>query len=156
MTAAKTPSTVAPHEFVEPADAHVRLTLPYDQPPKALTANARPHWSATRRDTRQARSDVMRLAQAAGLHRLPRIAHITAVLVWAPGDNRRRDPINLALFVKALCDGLARGGRTDLIGLDLVPDDTPEYFDQRTAVIAPPPAKGMWLDLSIRFAEDPT
>jgi hypothetical protein len=27
-------------------------------------------------------------------------------------------------------------------------------MDQRTAVIVPPPAKGMWLDLSIRFAEE--
>lgn len=149
-----TAAVAAPPVFVEPADAHVRLTLPYNEPPQALKANERPHWSRRNKDTRQVRTDVMRLAQAAGLHRLPPIAHITAVLVWAPGNRIRRDPINLAPFVKALCDGLARGNRKDLIGLDLVPDDTQEWMDQRTAVLVPPPAKGMWLDLSIRFAEE--
>lgn len=153
MTAAKT--VAPPPVFIEPADLHVRLPLPYDHPPEALYANNRPHWSQRHRDTRQVRVAVVVLGKAAGLHRLPPIAHITACLTWAPGDRRRRDPINLALFVKALCDGLARG-RKDLIGLDLVPDDTAQWMDQRTAVIAPPPAKGMWLDLSIRYVKEPS
>ena len=145
--------TEAPIHFVRSADVFVRIPLPYTAPPAALVANARPHWSHRHRDTRQVRQDVTMLGKAAGLHRLAKpVAHVTVVLVWAPGDRRRRDPINLAPLVKACCDGLARG-RKDLIGLDLVPDDTPEWMDQRTAVIAPPPAKGMWLDLSIRFEE---
>jgi hypothetical protein len=37
------------------------------------------------------------------------------------------------------------------VGLDLVPDDTPEHFTKLAPILAPPPAKGMWLDLSIRF-----
>lgn len=150
-----TTATEAPPVFDELADAHVRLVLPYTEPPKALTANARPHWSRRAKDTRQVRSDVANLGKAAGLHLLKhRIQHITVVLVWAPGNRIRRDAINLAPMVKACCDGLARGNRKDLIGLDLVPDDTAEWMDQRTAVLVPPPAKGMWLDLSIRFAEE--
>jgi crossover junction endodeoxyribonuclease RusA len=135
-------------------DLRVRLTLPYGRPPAALTANARPHWSARASDTRQVRSDVTRLAQAAGLHRYPvgAIEHITVELVWAPGDRRRRDAPNLRPLCKAAVDALARGGRKDLIGLDLVPDDTAEFVTELTPRIEPPPAKGMWLDLTIRLA----
>lgn len=130
----------------------VRLTLPYDRPPDALMANSRPHWSHRSRDTRMVRQDVMRLAQAAGLHRLPRpCRHLTAVLVWAPGDRLRRDADNLFPLAKACFDGLARGSRKDLIGLAIVPDDSPEHFTKLTPVILPPPAHGMWLDLTLVF-----
>jgi crossover junction endodeoxyribonuclease RusA len=100
------------------------------------------------------RGDVTTLAKAAGLHRLGRrIEHITVTLVWAPGDRRRRDEDNLYGLVKVAADALARGPRKDWVGLELVPDDTAEFM-QKTCLIAPPPAKGMWLDLSIRFAEE--
>lgn len=143
--------TAAPEVFAPDFDLWVRLTLPYDRPPAALWGNTRAHWRRRTADTRQVRSDVLRLAQAAGLNRLDRpAAHVTVALTWAPGDNRRRDADNLWPLLKALADGLARG-RPDLIGLDLVPDDTPEYFTKLAPRIEPPPAKGMWLDISIRY-----
>lgn len=156
MTAvARTAETDAPPLFVQPADLFVRLALPYDRPPAALWGNTRKHWRVRSRDTRQVRGDVLALAQAVGLHRLERpVAHVTVCLTWAPGDNRRRDSDNAWPLLKAASDGIARGGRADLIGLDLVPDDTPRWMDKRAPVIAGPPAKGMWLDLSIRFAEE--
>lgn len=125
-----------------------RLTLPYDRPPAALTANTRAHWRRRSADTQQVRADVVRLAQAAGMHRLliP-IVHVEAGLVWAPGDRRRRDADNLYPLAKACFDALARGPRGDWVGLDLVPDDTPDLFTKRAPRIEPPPAKGMWLDV---------
>jgi len=137
-----------------PVGVSVRLTLPYDRPPKALVGNTRVHWRQRSADTKQVRADVMRLAQAAKLHQLKaRIEHITVALTWAPGDHRRRDADNLWPLLKACCDALAKG-RRDWVGLELVPDDTPHWMDKRAPVIAPPPDKGMWLDLSIRFAEE--
>ena len=149
-----TATVAAPPVFVEPADAHVRLVLPYHRPPKALWANTRAHWRQRSTDTRQVRADVLRLAQAVGLHRLPPVAHVTVCLTWAPGDNRRRDEDNLAPLQKVACDAIARGPRRDWTGLDLVPDDTPAHMTKCAPVIAPPPAKGMWLDLSIQFAQE--
>ena len=133
-----------------------RLTLPYDRPPAALTANTRAHWRARSRDTRQVRSDVVRLAQQAGMHRLDLpVEHVEAGLVWAPGDHRRRDEDNLYPLAKACFDAIARGPRAGWVGLDLVPDDTPEWFTKRMPRIEPPPAKGMWLDviLTLRTGE---
>jgi crossover junction endodeoxyribonuclease RusA len=136
------------------APTTVRLTLPYDRPPAALVGNTRVHWRRRSADTKQVRADVMRLAQAAKLHHLKAaIEHIDVTLTWAPGDRRRRDSDNLWPLLKSCCDALARG-RRDWVGLELVPDDTPAYMTKHAPVIVPPPARGMWLDLSIRFAEE--
>lgn len=129
---------------------HARLILPYERPPKALTGNTRAHWRRRSADTQQVRSDVMRLAQQAGLHRLTGVRHVTVTLTWAPGDRRRRDADNLWPLLKSACDALAKG-RRDWTGLDLVPDDTPVYMEKHAPVILPPPAKGMWLDLVLDF-----
>lgn len=135
--------------------ASVRLQLPYDRPPTALRGNSRAHWRRRSEDTRQVRADVLRLAQAAGLHRLDRpVEHVTVTLTWAPGDRRRRDADNLWPLLKACCDALARG-RSDWVGLDLVPDDTPTWMEKRAPQIEPPPAVGMWLDVVVRFRLDP-
>jgi crossover junction endodeoxyribonuclease RusA len=138
-------------------DLRVRLTLPYDRPPAALTANTRAHWRARSAATRQVRSDVLRLAQAAGLHRYGPgvVEHVTVELVWAPGDRRRRDADNLFPLLKSCCDAIARG-RRDWTGLDLVPDDVPEWMTKLTPRIEPPPAKGMWLELTLRLARVPS
>lgn len=140
-------------------DAHaglllqLRLTLPYDRIPPGLSANDRAHWSQKAKSTRQVRADVTTLAKAAGLHRYEpgRVDHVTVALVWAPGDRRRRDDDNLAPMLKAAADAIARGGRADLIGIDLVADDTARWMT-KTCRIEPPPAKGMWLDLELRLA----
>ncbi|MBW0088259.1 hypothetical protein I4I73_03390 [Pseudonocardia sp. KRD-184] len=136
--------------------ALVRLDLPYKRPPAALVGNSRAHWRRRSADTKQVRADVLRLAQAAGLHRLDRpVEHVTVTLTWAPGDRRRRDADNLWPLLKACCDALARG-RQDWVGLDLVPDDTPTWMEKRAPRIEPPPtAAGMWLDVGLRFRLDP-
>lgn len=129
----------------------VRLHLPYEAPPKPLNANWRGHWSARARATAQVRADVTALAKQAGLHRLGNVEHVTVQLVWAPGDNRRRDSDNLYPLFKVGCDALARG-RAGLVGLDLVPDDDPVHMTKCAPVILPSPAsKGMWLDLWVRL-----
>lgn len=133
----------------------VRLTLPYDRPPKALAGNTRVHWRKRSKDTNQVRTDVLTVARQAALHLAAPIRHITVQLTWAPGDRRRRDSDNLWPLLKVACDALARGPRKDWVGLELVPDDTPEHMTKLAPVIEPPPAKGMWLDLTLDFAEKP-
>lgn len=137
-------------------ELHVRLRLPYPRPPRGLAGNARVHWSVKARDTRQVRSDVVNLAKAAGLHRYQpgEVEHVTLQLVWAPGDRRRRDEDNLNPLVKVVADALARGPRADWVGLDVVPDDTPEYMTRhRPLILAPPAPAGMWVDLRLRFTD---
>lgn len=125
-----------------------KLILPYPRPPGSLHGNSRPHWSARTKDTATARATVMVLAKAAGIRPC---AHLTVELLWSPGDNRPRDEDNLWPFLKALADGLARGpvGRAKYwAGLDLVPDDTPEYMDKRKPrILSPKECRevGMWL-----------
>lgn len=136
-----------------PDPVHVRLTLPYDRPPKSLVGNSRAHWRQRSADTRNVRGTVLTLAQAAGLHRVGPARHVTVELVWAPGDNRRRDADNLWPLLKVGCDALARG-RRDWVGLDLVPDDTPEHMTKRAPRIEPPPARGMWLDVTVDLADE--
>ncbi len=139
-------------------ELHVRLRLPYAKPPRGLSGNSRVHWSVKARSTRQVREDVTVLARAAGLHRYQpgEVTHVRAQLVWAPGDMRKRDPDNLWPLAKVIFDGIARG-RADLVGIDLVPDDSPEWMTKHESMILPPPAPaGMWVDLWIAFnnAED--
>ncbi len=134
--------------------ALVRLSLPYDKPPASLWGNSRAHWHRRSQDTLILRSTVLLVAKQAGLNRLcdGRVKHVTAGLTWAPGDRRRRDEDNLWPFFKVVCDGLARGPRKDWVGLELVPDDTAEYFQKNAPRILPPPAEqGMWLSLHLDF-----
>lgn len=148
---AEQPTYEADYMFDESADFWTRLPLPYEKPPAALWGNSRKHWRQRSADTRMVREDVLNLARQAGLHRLDRTpAHVTVVLIWAPGDHRRRDEDNLFPLLKAACDSIARGPRRDWVGMEIVPDDTGKYMKKIPRIVSPP-AKGMWLDLSIRF-----
>lgn len=132
----------------------VRLVLPYERPPASLWGNTRSHWRTRSRETRQLRADVVTMARAAGLHRLcdGQVRYVTAQLVWAPGDRRQRDDDNLAPMQKVACDAIARGPRGDLVGLQLVPDDTRRHFRKLEPLILPPPEpKRMWLELRLDF-----
>lgn len=136
-----------------PAGMRVRLNLPYERPPKELGGNARAHWRAEAKAKQQLRADVAMIARSAGLHRYEpgAIRHVTAQLLWAPGDRRKRDEDNLWKVQKIACDALARG-RRDFVGLDLVPDDSPNHFTKLAPRILPPPEpKGMWLELLLEF-----
>lgn len=82
--------------------------------------------------------------------RIPTSSHLTVTLHYAPGDNRRRDADNLWPTLKAACDALARGPRRDWVGLDLVPDDTPQHMTKHAPVIHP--GKGerrLWIEVEI-------
>jgi crossover junction endodeoxyribonuclease RusA len=131
----------------------VSLTLPYVRLPGALGGNTRAHWRQRSADTQRVRTDVLRLSQAAGLHRVGPVRHVVVELVWAPGDRRRRDADNLWPLLKVACDAIARGPRKGWTGLDVVPDDTPEYMTKLAPRIAPPPEKGMWLHLWLDMQE---
>lgn len=66
--------------------------------------------------------------------------HCTVTLVWAPGDNRRRDVDNFVPTLKAAADALIDAG--------VVPDDTPRWMTKRMPTITPAPAApGLWLDV---------
>lgn len=127
---------------------HYQLQLPYGRPPKSLWGNSRDsHWGGRSTDARQVRADVMFLARQA---RIPKANLLTVRLTWAPGDRRRRDEDNLWPFLKTCCDALAKGPRKDWVGLELVPDDTPQYMVKQAPVILNPdqtPVTGMWLDI---------
>lgn len=134
--------------------ASCTLVLPYQRPPTSLWGNTRAHWRARSADTAQVRHDVLHLARAAHLHQITGIRHVTVELVWAPGDRRRRDEDNLWPLLKVASDAIARGPRRDWVGLELVPDDTPEYMTKLRPRIEPPPAKpGMRLVLHLDIGE---
>jgi crossover junction endodeoxyribonuclease RusA len=133
---------------------HVRLTLPYSRPPAELAGNARVHWRPEAKAKQQVRNDVTMLARSMRLHRYQpgEVEHVALQLVWAPGDNRKRDSDNLWKLQKVCADALARG-RSTLVGIDLVPDDAPRWMDKLAPLILPPPAgPAMWLDLWLLLA----
>lgn len=113
------------------------------EPP--LNANDRIHHHVRSQRTRLIREAVLVAARAA---RIPACEHLSVTLHYAPGDNRRRDADNLVPTLKAACDALARGKRRDWVGLELVPDDTPEYMTKHMPVIHPGPGKRrLWLEV---------
>lgn len=119
-----------------------------------LHGNGRPgHWSQRSTATARVINDVMWRAKAARIPAGPH-GHVTVQLVWAPGDRRRADADNLWPLLKVCCDALARG-RKDLPGLHLVPDDTPAWMTKPSPIIAPPPASGLWLDVTVTPAAVP-
>jgi len=118
-----------------------------------LTANMRlnPYAEAARvRDIRTA------VATAASVLRIPKGSHITAQLHYRPVDGRSTvDEDNLAPTFKAACDALAKGRGKRHIGLELVPDDSPQWFTKLHPVIHDPvPGKpGLWLVVEVTPCE---
>lgn len=128
-----------------------RIDLPYQSPPKTLRGNARCHWAARAKETSEVRHTVSSLVKSAGV---PKCEFLTVQLFWAPGDRRRRDEDNLWPLLKVCCDAIARG-RKDWVGLELVPDDTPQYMDKMGPRILTPDDTarvGMWLTIATRDA----
>ena len=116
-------------------------------PVPPLTANARLHHMVRAQRTRMIRQRVHDAARAAGI---PKATHLTVTLHYAPGDNRRRDADNLVPTLKAACDALARGKRRDWVGLELVPDDTPDHMTKNMPVIHPGPGeRRLWLEVEV-------
>ncbi|MEA5367742.1 hypothetical protein VA596_49985 [Amycolatopsis sp., V23-08] len=116
------------------------------EPP--LNANDRWHHSQ-----RAQRTAAVRLGVRDGARRaeIPAGSHLTVTLHYRPGDNRRRDADNLVPTLKAACDALARGPRRDWIGLELVPDDTPQFMTKHMPVIhAGAGERRLWLEIEVR------
>lgn len=112
-----------------------------------LSANDRLHFRVEAKRVRLIREGVLVRAHAA---RIPKCQHLTVQLHYRPGDNRRRDSDNLYPTFKAACDALARGPRRDWVGLELVPDDTPEHMTKLAPVIHPGPgARRLWLTVEV-------
>jgi crossover junction endodeoxyribonuclease RusA len=112
-----------------------------------LNANTTYHRYERSARVRAVREAVLLRAKQA---RIPKARHLTVQLHYAPGDNRRRDSDNLYPTFKAACDALARGPRRDWVGLELVPDDTPEYMTKLAPLIHP--GKGdrrLWLTIEV-------
>jgi hypothetical protein len=107
----------------------------------ALTGNARnAHWSQRSKAVTQVVEAVWWTAKAA---KIPPASHLTVQLVWAPGDQRRADPPNLASLQKPCVDALVR--------LGLVPDDTATWVTELMPRIDRPPVPaGLWLEVTAR------
>ena len=117
------------------------------KPCEPLNANWRIHWTDRRERVAMVREVVTARARQAGI---PKCRHLTVTLHYQPGDNRRRDVDNLVPTLKAACDALARGKRRDWIGLELVPDDTPQHMTKRMPVIHPgPDERRLWLEIEV-------
>lgn len=97
------------------------LELPYERPPKGLSANYRGHWAPKARSTAEVRALVVALARKAGI---PTMGRMQVELVWVVTDNRKRDEDNAFPLLKVAADGLASDKG---VSARLVPDDSPEW-----------------------------
>lgn len=98
------------------------LDLPFDRPPKGLSANHRTHWAVKSKATAEVRAQVKYLAWAAGIEPMQRCQ---VEVIWVVADKRRRDADNAAPFAKAIFDGLAADKG---VSAHIVPDDDPAHM----------------------------
>ena len=102
-----------PHNLIAEAQAgaaavsQIRISLPV--PAKQLSPNARCHFMAKARITKQARATAAAMALAA-LSTRPQWKRATVKAVWSFPDARRRDLDNLQASCKAYLDGLVDAG----------------------------------------------
>ncbi|MGH9290823.1 MAG: hypothetical protein ACRD0V_21425 [Acidimicrobiales bacterium] len=64
---------------------------------------------------------------------------------WAPRHTATADVITTVTFLARA----ARSPRTDLPGLRLVLDDTPEWVTRATRIDRPPTPAGLWLEITV-------
>jgi crossover junction endodeoxyribonuclease RusA len=95
------------------------------------------HWTKRRTWTQKIRSDVAWLLKAA---KIPPQEHVTVVLHYRPGDNRRRDPSNLMPTQKAAVDAMTTAG--------IVKDDAPQWVTELMPVIHRGAGeRALWLEI---------
>lgn len=92
---------------------HGEIVLPW--PPRALSPNARVHWSKKHRAAKTQKRDAALLAQAAGYGRIdwPEAGRLCVWVTGYPADRRRRDADNMLASIKHALDGIA-----DVMGVD--------------------------------------
>jgi len=93
------------------------LDFGYARPPISPNGSRGNHHTHARK-VRDVRTVATYKARSAKIPTLPRIR---AELTWFVRDRIRRDPVNLALVLKAMVDGLVTAG--------IVTDDTPDLVD---------------------------
>jgi hypothetical protein len=134
-------------EVVQRTGRPVRVRKVWD----VLHLNARPHWRARHRATIEVHDAVLLLGRAQRLHHVAGAQFVHVVLVWAPGDRRRADPVNLTPLVKACSDALSRGTKARP-GLGVVPDDDDQHMTQTVRIDRPPQPPGLWLEVTVEGA----
>lgn len=109
-------------------------------PPRPpLNMNQRLHWTTERKLTRMVRHGV---AYRVRDLRLGAARFLVVGLHYHPGDNRRRDPANLQATQKPAVDALVDAG--------VVPDDTPQYVEERSPRIhSGPGPRRLWLEIEV-------
>ncbi len=90
---------------------HVTLTLPVPSP--MLSPNARPHYMAKAKVTKQHRQAAALVAMGALNRNEPRWKRASVQLAWTFPDKRKRDQDNLLARCKAYFDGLRDAGLID-------------------------------------------
>ncbi|WP_372672622.1 hypothetical protein [Amycolatopsis kentuckyensis] len=123
-------------------------------PPKLCPYNLnwKVHWRKHHEYKQTITDGVTWRAKAA---RIPKAKFLTVQLHWAPGDNRSADTDNLAASAKPAYDALARPTRKTTgaawVGLQLVPDDSPQHMRKLEPVIHPGPqhTRRLWLTVQI-------
>ncbi|MCK8477212.1 hypothetical protein [Microbacterium aurugineum] len=98
------------------------LELPFERPPKGLSANDRAHWAVKSKATAVVRAQVKHLALAAGIEPMQRCQ---VEVIWVVKDKRRRDADNAAPLAKAIFDGLAADKG---VSAHIVADDDPAHM----------------------------
>lgn len=117
-----------------------RLTLPNMAYPTLNTRRSKLHDGGTLKQWREAAGWAAR--QQIGR----RLTHPTVRLHFYPGDNRKRDRINLALVHKAAVDGLVDAG--------IMEDDSPEFMDEMMPAIHPGKGERQWVLEVVEHADD--
>lgn len=114
------PKTEGPWTFI----------LNYPRPPKGLHANDRTVWQAKMGAVSDIRLEVMARTRAL---RIGVLEQCTVQVVWVVGDRTKRDPDNLAPFMKAIFDGIGSSSRGP--SAHLVEDDDPAHMGKPAALI---------------------
>lgn len=87
------------------------LVLPW--PPKALSPNARGHWSKKHKAAQKYRSDCYYLAKGGATLKPSTQGIIDLTVFFYPPDKRRRDFDNMLASIKAGIDGVADAWNVD-------------------------------------------
>lgn len=103
-------------------------------PMKVFSLNARPHWAARHRATKNLRT---RIELEARELRIGRHTRIKVRVTYQPPDRRHRDRDNLVRVQKTMIDGL--------VDAHVIPDDTPDHVDAVLPAIGEPATPARWL-----------
>lgn len=117
-----------------------RLELPNMHYPTLNTRRSKLQDGGTLKQWREA------AGWAAKEQQVPALDKPTVRLHFYPGDNRRRDAVNLALVHKAAVDGLVDAG--------VLEDDSPDFVDEMMPAIHPGKGERRWVLELVEHADD--